>query len=64
MKKLNGDNIGGFLDRILYFYQCISDHKKDQIIFLILTILFYLFRKQIPQTKLHQEFFVIVFGVQ
>ena len=34
MKKLNGDNIGGFLDRILYFYQCISDHKKGSDNFL------------------------------
>jgi len=28
MKKINGDNLGGFLNRILYFYQCINDHKK------------------------------------
>ena len=28
MKKINGDNIKGILNRILYFYQCISDQKK------------------------------------
>ena len=28
MKQINGDNPGSLLDRILYFYQCIRDHKK------------------------------------
>ena len=28
MKKINGDNINGFLKRIIYFIQCISDHGK------------------------------------
>jgi len=28
MKQINGDNPGSLLNRILYFYQCIRDHKK------------------------------------
>lgn len=28
MKKINGDNPGSFLHRLLYFYQCLSDHRK------------------------------------
>ena len=34
MKKINGDNPRGILRRILYFYQCISDHKKGSDNFL------------------------------
>ncbi len=60
MKKLNGDNIGGSLDRILIFINVYLIIRRDQIIFLILTILFYLFRKQIPQTKLHGKFDEII----
>ena len=28
MKQINGDNPGNFLNRLLYFYQCLRDHKK------------------------------------
>ena len=28
MKQINGDNPGNFLNRLLYFYQCLSDHRK------------------------------------
>ena len=28
MKNINGDNPGNFLNRLLYFYQCLSDHRK------------------------------------
>ena len=28
MKQINGDNPGNFLNKILYFFQCIINHKK------------------------------------
>jgi len=28
MKKINGDKPGNFLNRLLYFYQCLRDHRK------------------------------------
>lgn len=28
MKKINWDKVGGILNRILYFYQCLRDQKK------------------------------------
>jgi SAM-dependent methyltransferase len=28
MKQINGDNPGNILNRLLYFFQCIHDHKK------------------------------------
>ena len=28
MKKINGDNPGSLLNRFLYFFQCLGDHKK------------------------------------
>jgi SAM-dependent methyltransferase len=28
MKKINGDNPGNFINRLLYFYQCVRDHRK------------------------------------
>ena len=30
MKKINGDKITNFIDRILYFYQCLVDHNKGK----------------------------------
>ena len=30
MKKMNGDQINSFIDRILYFYQCLADHNKGK----------------------------------
>ena len=30
MKKINGDNPGNFLNRLLYFYQCLRDHRKGK----------------------------------
>ena len=28
MKNINGDNPGNFINRLLYFYQCLRDHRK------------------------------------
>ena len=30
MRKINGDNPGSFLNRLLYFYQCLRDHRKGK----------------------------------
>ena len=30
MRKINGDNPGNFLNRLLYFYQCLRDHRKGK----------------------------------
>ena len=28
MKQINGDNPGNFINRLLYFYQCLNNHRK------------------------------------
>ena len=28
MNQINGDNPGNFINRVLYFYQCLKNHRK------------------------------------
>ena len=64
MKKINGDNPGNFLNRLLYFYQCLRDHRKgknssSEIYKPTLSI-----SNLNTFLKHHQDYYVMHFGIQ